>query len=847
MTNLNLFFKSLEIPGVTIQLATDYKTVQKCVSHGEDYNYDSYLNDKEDQNLCFLAGVTEGMTTRATDKDIKFRKHISFDFDLRSEEDYCSDAELDQKIETILNAVKNSERFKDYFAAVNSANGLHLHYVGNLIDLSDKKNIFSLAMLELISEISKVAGFTADTACSNAGRLMRIPTSFNNKPWKDGSIKRIQSKFIEFHPETKTTLLDELMNIGEQVFREQRVLAKSQAYGAPSGITKESMDTYATINQIPISELVCSIFSWELDGEYHFRDPGLTKRKACYIPEGENYILHGGTEHFSDKQKGYNCFQFVKVHFELSNKETFDWFRERYPHIREIVNRDEPQESKEPNEPKAMQLVNLVQKNRIKLFSDQFNEPWASINGDGTKIMPIDSKIFGNLLFGLSHENGSTPGSETVKTAKAILGYQALKDGNNRRELFVRTAKQDDDLWYDLGEQAVKINKGGWSVVNPPIIFKRFQHQNNQILPEGGGNIFDFIDTVNVEKETDKILLAIFLVSCFIPGFPHPVLMLYGRQGSSKSCTFRMLKELVDPSSLSTLSLPRDTNQFIQTVSHHWMSLFDNCSRIPNDLSDAICRTVTGEGNVKRKLYTDDDEIIYNFQHVVGLNGIGSVASRPDLLDRSLLIEMAVIDESNRKDESILKMRFEESRPRVLGACFDAVSKAMAIRDKVDISWLPRMADFTKWGFAIAEAIGVGGDKFIDAYKINIDQQVEEVINADILCSAVIALVDKGDFEDTPTKMMEYVNEAATQLGYDIDHEKTWPLTVSYFMKRLLEIAPSMEKIGIEIDNGKSGGNRIVKIAKKQAKNNSTLDAKDTMDSISPDSEDYVQEVLDMF
>ena len=171
----------------------------------------------------------------------------------------------------------------------------------------------------------------------------------------------------------------------------------------------------------------------------------------------------------------------------------------------------------------------------------------------------------------------------------------------------------------------------------------------------------------------------------------------------------------------------------------------------------------------------------------------------------------------------------------------------MAIRDKVDISWLPRMADFTKWGFAIAEAIGVGGDKFIDAYKINIDQQVEEVINADILCSAVIALVDKGDFEDTPTKMMEYVNEAATQLGYDIDHEKTWPLTVSYFMKRLLEIAPSMEKIGIEIDNGKSGGNRIVKIAKKQAKNNSTLDAKDTMDSISPDSEDYVQEVLDMF
>ena len=71
--------------------------------------------------------------------------------------------------------------------------------------------------------------------------------------------------------------------------------------------------------------------------------------------------------------------------------------------------------------------------------------------------------------------------------------------------------------------------------------------------------------------------------------------------------------------------------------------LYDNLSQIPPRISDAFCRLSTGGGLSKRKLYTDDSEVVLEAQRPVILTGIGFGAIRDDLADRAIRVELTRI------------------------------------------------------------------------------------------------------------------------------------------------------------------------------------------------------------
>ena len=54
---------------------------------------------------------------------------------------------------------------------------------------------------------------------------------------------------------------------------------------------------------------------------------------------------------------------------------------------------------------------------------------------------------------------------------------------------------------------------------------------------------------------------------------------------------------------------------------------------------------MTGVGAVKRKLYSDHEDVVFKLKRLIILNGIINVAERPDLLDRSLHIQLGRIDQ----------------------------------------------------------------------------------------------------------------------------------------------------------------------------------------------------------
>lgn len=328
---------------------------------------------------------------------------------------------------------------------------------------------------------------------------------------------------------------------------------------------------------------------------------------------------------------------------------------------------------------------------------------------------------------------------------------------------------------------------------------------------------FNIRDNSNTDYTDDQILLMVYLVSCLVPDIPHLVIILAGEKGSAKSTAMRVLRKLVDPAIEELLSLPNNHNDIGMLLATNYCPYFDNLDGITFGQSDLLCRGVTGGGISKRKLFTDDEEVIMQFKRCIALNGINPAATRADLLDRSIIITLDRIGPSNRKTEEEFWNEFEQDRPLIFGAMLDTLSKAMSIYPKVKLDRYPRMADFTKWGYAIAEAAGIGGDRFLQAYYNAIAAQNNEALQAHPVAAAILVLMqDKPYWVGTATQLLKDLENAAEEEKINI-RAKSWPKAANTLTRRLREVKSNLAEIGITVEDDRTpGGNRqrIIKLSK---------------------------------
>ena len=258
------------------------------------------------------------------------------------------------------------------------------------------------------------------------------------------------------------------------------------------------------------------------------------------------------------------------------------------------------------------------------------------------------------------------------------------------------------------------------------------------------------------------------------------------------------------------MTLSNDPRTLAVNLTQHWYLPFDNVSYINEDTSDTLCRAVTGDGIQQRRLFTNADDTIFTFQRVITINGINNVATRADLLDRSILIELERIDEKNRKELVRLQEAFERDKPDILGGIFDTLADAMLIYPTVDLKELPRMADFCRWGYAIGEALHKGGGKqFLEEYAENRAIQNMEAINNDPVAALVVAYMEtQKEWNGTPTTLFNQLKFIAHEHGINTN-SKAFPQDAPRFSKRLNGIKSNLEAAGISFERGKSGDRNI--------------------------------------
>ena len=230
-----------------------------------------------------------------------------------------------------------------------------------------------------------------------------------------------------------------------------------------------------------------------------------------------------------------------------------------------------------------------------------------------------------------------------------------------------------------------------------------------------------------------------------------------------------MLRALIDPNMAPLRAEPREARDLAITAQNGWVLAFDNLSHLAPWLSDAFCRLSTGGGWVTRTFYTDADEMIFEAQRPLIVNGIEDIVTSSDLLERTIPITLPTIPEHARVSERVFWRNFRKVQPAILGALLDAVVRGLRDVGDVELDTLPRMADFAVWVTAASPSFGWLPGRFLDAYAGNRKEAHEITLDA---AAIVHPLRGVEEFEGTATDLLTLLTE---QVDDAAARRRDWP------------------------------------------------------------------------
>jgi len=435
-------------------------------------------------------------------------------------------------------------------------------------------------------------------------------------------------------------------------------------------------------------------------------------------------------------------------------------------------------------------------------------ECWGIQAGSGEFRQWLVSEFF--------RKNGTAPSPTAVQSAlEVIKSIAAFGGGQRNREIFTRVAGHEGHIYLDLADEswrAVEISSDGWRMVsNPPVYFRRTKGMLPLPEPKTGGDLWLLDNLVNLGGEESRRLILSWLLFTLNPAGPYPILTLVSEQGSGKSTTAQILRMIIDPNQAPMRALPRNLEDLAVAAEHSWIPCFDNLGHMSNEFSDAFCRLATGAGFAARQLYTNGEEFVFWAKRPVILNGIVEPASRPDLLERSLIVSLPTISPGERLPEDDIMAAFKETWPEILGAVLDSVVLLLGRLPEIKLDKYPRTADFARWAVAAAPVFYAEADEIVEMLL----QKQNEALLSDLehpLVQAVLKLVDdeEGKVKMQLSELLSRLNEIAPE---ETTRAKTWPKIARNLASALKRLSPVLRATGVVVsDAGRTNKGKVISI-----------------------------------
>ena len=440
---------------------------------------------------------------------------------------------------------------------------------------------------------------------------------------------------------------------------------------------------------------------------------------------------------------------------------------------------------------------------------------------------------------------GKVPSTKALSAALEVL-EGACADAEPQ-DVHIRVARLGNEIYLDLGavdnataDSFVRISGGGWELVPiAPCLFRRSPLTGRLPKPEAGGSIETLFQFLNLDIGEARLIVG-FMVAALLEDIPHPVLVIDGVQGSGKTTVARIVLDLIDPSPAPLRTPPRNVEDFAVMADNSWAIGLDNLSGLSPWMSDTLCRTVTGDGMVRRALYTDSGLAVNRYQRVVVLNGIDPGVTRGDLVDRSLFVETQTIPPDRRRRDREIRSEFKRARPEILGALLDVTQMTLMTLSSVHLDVAPRMADFAEVLAAMDQQTGWST---LEDFTEHTERAQLDGLETEPVAAAVLELVGRIDeWEGTATELLAELARDPRAPG--------WPTQARDLSVALKRNEPSLHLAGVQIDRRRSGKRRIISINKtdpsaSQASPPSSGSSAENEDEVSPSQ--AVANVLQIF
>jgi len=413
---------------------------------------------------------------------------------------------------------------------------------------------------------------------------------------------------------------------------------------------------------------------------------------------------------------------------------------------------------------------------------------------------------------------------DAVRQLESIAIFES-----QQAEVYIRTAgaAELDKIYIDLGDEewrAIEVSPEGWRIVAGDDIPVRFVRPRGLLplpepVPSGEGSLDGLMKLLNLgdgeEATRNRALILAWLSHAYLPTGPFPVLTLMGPQGAAKSHALRILRNLVDPSVAPGSTKPRNEHDAYIDASANWVIAYDNLPTVPPWLSNVLCDIATGGGFRTRTLYTNRDQEIFQDKRPIILAGIGSVATRPDLLDRAAIINLPRIDKKARKKEAVINRMLAEVQPSVLSALLDAASVGLAKKDDVVLEELPRMADFAAWGVATEEAFGAPPGAFMEAYTSSRQDASGTALEAWPMADTFVEFAarfvgEENAWAGTATALLTALNDSVED--DDLKRVREWPGSASALSGQIGGLIPDLLENGISITSTRDKSKRVLRV-----------------------------------
>lgn len=463
----------------------------------------------------------------------------------------------------------------------------------------------------------------------------------------------------------------------------------------------------------------------------------------------------------------------------------------------------------------SMQDVLLDLAAEYELWHTPKKDTYASMRVDGHREnWRLRSDAFVQRLRLRAHEaTGRIPSKSNLEEVIGLLEARAIAYGQCQAE-WLRVGRRDGNFYLDLGcdrWRAVEISARGAPRILESHSLPFVRPEGMQALPEpefgSERGLDDLRPFVNVNSEADFQLIAAWVLASLCAADEFPLLILNGEQGTGKSTLSRLLRSIVDPHAATILAPPKEDRDLFVIAGHAHLLAFDNLSKVEGWLSDCLCSIATSGALAARSMYTDANLTILDATRPMILNGIPSLADRPDLAQRSITVRLRPVSEEERRASADIKRDWEAVRPRILGTFLEAIHTGLREVDRIKLDKLPRMAGFARMMVAAAPGLGLDGQALYDAYTANQSELASAAFENNPVANAVVAMMDKFSGEEwrgTPTELLAELSHP-DHAPERVRNSFAWPKTPQAVGTAMSRIAPALRARGIDAKPQHSG------------------------------------------